>query len=188
MLVQTVDSWDIGAPKSSWVWDTSKPVDRRAWATFDPARIYRYTLGRLWRVDKPRCLFVMLNPSIGTASVDDPTIRRCVDFAQRWGCGSLEIGNLFAYRSTDPRELHKQADPVGPKNDEVLLGLQRRAKLVVAAWGLRGKLHHRDREVLYKIGDRGPIHCLGLTKGGQPVHPLYVPAETKLQVLDSGGC
>lgn len=125
----------------------------------------------------------MLNPSTATEDEDDPTIRRCIDFAKRWGGGTLEVGNLFAYRSTDPAELAKQGDPVGPGNDEALVTIARRADLLVAAWGSGGRLNGRSHEVTALLVSRPHtnLFVLGLTKLGQPQHPLYVPAKTTLK-------
>lgn len=47
---------------------------------------YRYWLTREWDAEKPRVLFVMLNPSTGDHEEDDNTIKRCVGFAKRWCC------------------------------------------------------------------------------------------------------
>jgi hypothetical protein len=128
----------------------------------------------------------MLNPSTATEHDDDPTIRRCIDFAKRWGYGGLEVGNLFALRSTDPAILRYFGDPIGPKNDEVLIGICHRAAFVVAAWGVHGKLRGRGGQVLRLLGNHKAIHSLGLTEEGQPRHPLYVPAVTEPVVLDQG--
>ena len=40
----------------------------------------------------------MLNPSTADAQTNDPTIRRCLQFAQAWGYGTLEVVNLFAFK------------------------------------------------------------------------------------------
>src|SRR3546814_16904510 len=64
-------------------------------------------LWRIWDDTKPQCMFIMLNPSTADADLDDPTIRRCIGFAKSWGYGGLQVCNLFAYRSTEPRELLK---------------------------------------------------------------------------------
>ena len=90
-------------------------------AIISPCGRYRYVLKRnlpqAIRWVKP-CLFVMLNPSVADAELDDPTIRRCIGFAKREGCTELTVVNLFAYRSTDPEGLLIQTrDPIGDMND-----------------------------------------------------------------------
>jgi hypothetical protein len=158
-------------------------ADRRAWATFDATRTYRFTLGRIWDAAKPRCAFIMLNPSVATDVILDPTVTRCIGYAKDWGYGSLEVGNLFALRSTDPRALYKHPDPVGPGNDEALLRIHDRAKMVVVAWGNHGALNKRSRDVLQLLGPRGPLHYLWLTKSGEPGHPLYMAATLSPKLL-----
>lgn len=147
-------------------------------ATIDPTGRYRYTLWREWDLNAPRIAFVMLNPSTADAATDDPTIRRCIGFARSWGYGSVEVVNLFAYRTTDPEVLRRVADPTGPENDRYLLKARRRAGEMVAAWGNRGAFRDRDRVVIRLLFDRGGvIYCLGRTRAGQPRHPLYVKGD-----------
>ncbi|BDA75123.1 hypothetical protein CAL7716_092890 [Calothrix sp. PCC 7716] len=95
---------------------------------------YRYLLSRKWDASKPKITFVMLNPSTADANQDDPTLRKCINFAQSLGYGSLKVVNLFAYRATKPCELRKVADPVGPKNNYYIQLATRRASLVIVAW------------------------------------------------------
>src|SRR3989449_11540410 len=103
-------------------------------ACFSRCGTYRYALWRRWAAG-PQVLFVMLNPSTADAQRDDPTIRRCIGFARRWGCGGIEVVNLFALRATDPRRLRYTRDPVGPENVAHLARAAGRASLVGAAWG-----------------------------------------------------
>ena len=77
---------------------------------------YRYQLSRIWDEEKPMVLFIMLNPSTADADVDDPTIRRVVNFAKSWGYGGVFVGNLYAFRSTDPKVLRYIDDPIGEEN------------------------------------------------------------------------
>ena len=77
---------------------------------------YRYQLSRIWEEEKPKVLFIMLNPSTADADVDDPTIRRVVNFAKSWGYGGVFVGNLYAFRSTDPKGLRYIDNPVGEDN------------------------------------------------------------------------
>ncbi|BBA36813.1 uncharacterized protein sS8_4890 [Methylocaldum marinum] len=141
---------------------------------------YRYALRRRWS-GGDQVLFVMLNPSTADAEKDDPTIRRCIAFAQEWDFGALAVGNLFAFRTPSPRGLRAAADPVGPHNDRELVRLQAESKLVVAAWGNYGGFLQRDAAVRALLSG---LHILGLTKQDQPRHPLYVPAETQPRAWD----
>lgn len=144
---------------------------------------YRYALWRRWDKTRPRLVFIMLNPSTADAEHDDATIRVCMGRARRMGFGGIRVLNLFALRATDPAELDRADDPVGPEADGWLekgLGLQSFGEMTIAAWGdgglRRGLYRPRWREALGIIcGDMGhPLHCLALTRAGQPRHPLRV--------------
>ena len=137
---------------------------------------YRYALWRVWSEDVSCAMFVGLNPSIADAEDDDPTLRRCVSYARSWGYGGVCIGNLFAYRATDPNELYEVLDPVGPENDKWLEQLAQAAGITVAAWGNKGQYMKRDRQAMLRLGD---LHCLGVTKQGHPKHPLYLRKDLK---------
>jgi hypothetical protein len=139
---------------------------------------YRYWLSRIWD-EKARLIFwVMLNPSTADATQDDATIRKCIGFSQRWVFGGLYVFNLFALRSTDPKALYSHADPVGPLNRKIFAdALERlRPSKIVAAWGNHGTYKGRGAELM----DEFEMEHLGLTKIGQPRHPLYVPYTQKL--------
>lgn len=145
-------------------------------ATFSGDRLYRYKLWRIWDETKRPALFIGLNPSTADENIDDPTIRRCIDFAMQWGEGGLIMANLFAYRSTDPKELKGIADPVGRDNDEYLLDAHRKAGITVLAWGNGGTYLNRG-DIVSKMLP-GAAH-LRITKQGQPQHPLYLPKNTR---------
>ena len=123
--------------------------------------------------------FVMLNPSIATETVLDPTIRRCLDYAQQWGYSDLYVVNLFALRSTDPKELYAHDEPIGQYNDDFIDAVAEHADLVIMAWGVHGK--HKDRGATVRARLRGICkpHYLKLTKAGQPWHPLMLRADLK---------
>ena len=151
-------------------------------ATFSEDRVYRYALTRTWDPGKRRACFIMLNPSTADAEQLDPTVRRCLGFAQSWNCGSLLVLNIFALRSTDPKALYQHDDPVGPDNDAVIEHELRNHKgPVVCAWGAHGQLYARGLEVTRRLRSWGisPL-CLGRTQSGEPKHPLYVRAGTSL--------
>ncbi|HLP89277.1 MAG TPA: DUF1643 domain-containing protein [Nostocaceae cyanobacterium] len=145
---------------------------------------YRYLLSRKWDENLPQVTFVMLNPSKANAYEDDPTITRCINFAHSWGYGCLEVVNLFAYISTDPRELGQVNDPVGAKNNDYIQLAVNQAKLIILAWGA-GKypqIQNRNQEVL-KLIYHQPLYCLGATKDGHPRHPLYLRNSTKPMIF-----
>jgi hypothetical protein len=50
-------------------------------------------------------MFIGLNPSTADETNNDPTIRRCIGFAQTWGYGAVCVTNLFAYRATQLNKL-----------------------------------------------------------------------------------
>jgi len=118
----------------------------------------------------------MLNPSTADASVNDPTIRRCIGYTRREGYGSLVVVNLYALRSTDPVELARHAAPCGPDNDAAILAAAEDARLIVAAWGSDTMAPARARAVEHLL-DGLPLWCLGTNKDGEPKHPLYLAAD-----------
>jgi hypothetical protein len=142
---------------------------------------YRYRLWREWGpASMGSCCFVMLNPSTADAQHDDPTIRRCISFATRWGYGRLDVVNLYALRATKPIELRRHSDPIGPRGDVAIEEAVRGARLVVAAWGVHGT-ERRHASVADALRRMGGVSVLGLTKAGRPKHPLYVAGITRPQ-------
>lgn len=162
----------------------------RASAVLSPCSAYRYALERDWTAaaapgepsPTPRTvLFVLLNPSTADAERDDPTLRRCLGFARDAGFTRLLLCNLFALRATDPAALTVAADPVGPDTDAWLARCAAQAGTVIAGWGAAGTLHPgRVAEVRAALAGHGPLRCLGVTRDGQPRHPLYLPRAARL--------
>jgi hypothetical protein len=151
-------------------------------AAVSPCGRYRTRLWRLWDRRRQPLGIVMLNPSTADASLDDPTIVRCTRRALTAGYGGLEVANLFAWRATDPNELRRAADPVGPGNDAAILATAAAAGgTVVCAWGSRGRLHGRGAAVLAMLLEAGvETWALRVGSDGEPAHPLYLPYGTPL--------
>lgn len=156
--------------------------------------VYRYQLTRIWDETKKVACFVMLNPSTADANIDDPTIRRCVGFATKWGYGGIVVVNLAAFRATDPDKLSEVEDPVGPENLHHVETAISGSEVVVAAWGnvklkfsrgacQRGmSLVSCAKSVVTICESRGKrLRCLGKTSSGQPRHPLYVHGDKELE-------
>lgn len=173
------------------VFDWSNAVARSA--ELSECGRYRWWLRRTWKGGDGRAVcFVMLNPSTADALVDDPTIRRCMGFARRWGFSTLVVRNLFPFRATNPKELLAADCPKGGRQGDAELLAARNAHLVVTAWGgsvpLRSREqpgNGRDQQAIRMLHDI-TMHCLGKTKHGHPRHPLYVRADQPLVVFRSG--
>lgn len=140
---------------------------------------YRYSLSRIWDGRKKPLTFIMLNPSTADAMNDDPTIRRCMGFAEREQAGGIVVVNLYGYRATKPFDLFQATDPIGPANDRALTRVAREAKSIVCAWGANAP---RNRVAYVRaLLDRYQLHCLGITQGGAPRHPLYLKRDQPLE-------
>lgn len=155
-------------------------ANKTATAVISGCGKYRYLLTRRWGLGDRRIVFIMLNPSTADALRDDPTIRKCIAFSKLMNASELHVVNLFAYRATKPREILDKpwSVIVGPENDHYLeAALQSRPNTqVVCAWGAHGWWCDRDADVVDMARQAGvKLYCLGLTKGGHPAHPLYLP-------------
>lgn len=160
-------------------------------ALISPCERYRYVLTRDTKIERyirDYVVFVMLNPSTADATEDDPTIRRCIGFAQRLGYRRLKVVNLYAYRATDPKDLlalcvdDPLIDPVGEDNDiHLFAALSDHWQHVICAWGTKAKPARVKRfaHIAELAGAR--LCCLDITKGGMPKHPLYIKGDTQLK-------
>lgn len=151
---------------------------------------YRYSLGRVWDTVEPHLVWVMLNPSIADAYIDDATIRRVRSFTKREGYGGLIVVNVFAYRATNPKDMHanrRECDDVNLKT----VRLATDSEDVVVAWG-QGVAHVPEFErIQMALAGAHSVRCLGYTKGRivgggirldrQPRHPLMLAKTTPLE-------
>lgn len=145
-------------------------------AVLDEAKKYRYDLWRIWDSAKPLLGYVMLNPSTADWTHDDPTIRKCIGFADRLGYGGFHVVNLFAYRATDPDDLPKlsSVEAIGPENDQHLLRVTAMCEKIICAWGNGGQLHKRSTFVRHLLKGR-PLYSLKINAStAEPAHPLYL--------------
>lgn len=157
---------------------------------FSPCRRYRYTLEHVFdpllHENSPRLImWIGLNPSTADENKLDPTLRRVRGFSAAWGFTSFVMTNLFAFRATDPADMKRAADPVGPANDTWLATMAGRCEKIVAAWGNHGFHRDRDVEVMNLLGVEC-LTCLGLSKTGSPKHPLYIGGDTALVPFQLG--
>jgi len=154
-------------------------------ALFSDDRTYRYVLWRTWDSDLPHVTFIGLNPSTADEVEDDPTIRRCINFAKYWGdYGGIYMLNLFAFRATNPKEMKKTRLPIGHDNLNYMLYYFSRSALIIPAWGNNGTHRNEDKKLMDIIKSSRVFskktYCLGTNKTGTPKHPLYVKGDTSL--------
>ena len=115
-------------------------------AAFSPCGRHRWWLERRWDPQRPRLLFIGLNPSRADDRRDDPTLRRLIGFAQAWGFGSLEVLNLFSRITASPAVLRRSREPLGGRNDAWLserLANLRPGDAVLLGWGNGGRWQHK---------------------------------------------
>jgi len=142
-------------------------------AEFDKERKYRYALWRHWgHSDKGKVMFIGLNPSTADESLNDATIRRCINFAKSWGYGGMYMLNLFAYVSTDPKQLILDTDI--ELNNFHLMEYAGKSEKVIFAWGAFKQHSKRMQEVIAMFPD---AYCIGKSKEGFPKHPLYLKSD-----------
>ncbi len=169
-------------------------------ACFSKCGLYRWWLYRRTGFNQRKLLFIGLNPSNANKYLNDPTTIRLVNFSRSWNYGTLLVINLFAKVASSPSRLKHSKNPIGYEND---LEISKRLRCwaynpswdIWLGWGAKGILMHRNLQVLsllnkfWKIRTNkypkipGPL-AIGLTKCGQPKHPLYVPCNEALRPFD----
>ena len=166
------------------------PLFLESEAYFSSCGLYRWSLKRILTYNKNTLIFIGLNPSKASRKQDDPTLRRLIKFAYSWGYGSLIVVNLFARVSSSPSIIKRCSDPVGKKNDQVLLShffewSQDPSCDLWLGWGNQGVWKNRNLDVMTFLKTSainrgcqfptalGPL-ALGLTMQGHPLHPLYI--------------
>ncbi|MDZ7905237.1 MAG: DUF1643 domain-containing protein [Cypionkella sp.] len=152
-------------------------------AVYSDCEKYRYGLTRLWAETGGKVTFVMLNPSTATEVQNDPTVERCERRARAMGFGAFQVVNIFAFRATDPKDMRRAQDPIGPDNDAAIADACAGAAQIICAWGTHGAHLGRGLAVTQMLTDQGfTLHHLGLTKDGAPKHPLYIGYEIQPMV------
>jgi hypothetical protein len=142
-------------------------------ARFSIDKKHRYRLSRHWDLNKPQLLYIMLNPSIGNETVDDPTIRRLLSFTRKFDYGGFFVGNLFTYITPNPKTLDTSIGLTN-KNLNILTNLVSKVDKVVYAWG-----NYIEEPNELKTFISNPM-CFGKNINGTPKHPLYLPSDSKL--------
>ena len=144
-------------------------------AVYSNCELYRYSLTRSWDSSAKKVLFIMLNPSTATEIQNDPTVERCERRAKALGYGAFKVCNIFAYRSTDPKIMRLQKDPIGPENDKIIIKSANWSNNIICAWGTNGSHLNRGKKIEELLRAKNfTLTHLGLSKDGHPKHPLYI--------------
>lgn len=172
------------------------PGGRLGMVMRDPSGSVRWSLARVWPRAKGtrhrRLVWVMLNPSRADHQRDDATVRRCIGYAEREGCNSIAVVNLVPVVSAYPGDMLAALPSYGRAwwhghNAEAIRGAVVHAEyepLVAVGWGAHGA---RPELAAYRLAVINLLHgsgitpyCLGVTSGGEPVHPLRQRADAPL--------
>tara|TARA_Y100001968_G_scaffold198565_1_gene182152 strand:+ start:845 stop:1366 length:522 start_codon:yes stop_codon:yes gene_type:complete len=164
---------------------------------FSECKSYRWILKKELLAGKKTVVFIGLNPSKGNSSKNDRTLIKIINFCSRWNYKNIYIINLFALISKSPRQLSKSKDPIGGNNNLITLKLlefwwENTNCDLWLGWGDKGQLNGRDLEVkkliknlsnlkLNKNNYSKRVLSLGLSKKGNPRHPLYMPNQSFLR-------
>jgi hypothetical protein len=157
-------------------------------AVISPCGLYRYRLERTVAKEGPVYAFFGINPSTADASIDDATVRKWIGFTTRWGGSRFIVGNVFAYRATDVKALASVDDPFGDEIGDHTTAIIEDADILVPCWGNACKVPPQLQyafDVLMDalVSSGKPVMHFGLTKSGDPKHPLMLGYDTPLTPL-----
>ncbi len=94
--------------------------------------------------------------------------------------GSLVLVNLVAFRATQPTVLRAAGPPRSPTALRVRHEELAACAAVVACWGAAAWALPEATRLLRQLVRRGrAVHAFGLTRGGHPRHPLYLPSTAR---------
>lgn len=142
--------------------------DQHKGALFSECHKYRYKLWRIWNDDLPKVMCIGLNPSNADSIKNDPTINILIRVLTRLGYGGFYMMNLFAWISSEPKDLLIVADPIGD-NDYHLERIAGVCDNVIICWGNFKQAKERIEIVLPRFPE---AQCFGYNKNGTPMHPM----------------
>jgi len=150
---------------------------------FSPDQKYRYYLQRNFKKNAKNLLvFIMLNPSTANEQYNDPTVERCQNHALNKNYDGMIILNIFAYRTTNPKQLLQTKNPIGEKNNQTIINTIKKHQNIICAWGNHGKILNRSNEIKKILKKhRKKTQAFEITKQNEPKHPLYIPYNKKLK-------
>jgi hypothetical protein len=116
----------------------------------------------------------MLNPSSpADESKNSRTMEKVRKIADIWGYGTVYVGNIYPYRSSDSSVLRGLTIPeeMMKENTKSICEMLEICEAVVYAWGTNGPL---VEPVWLKEIVKDKACCIGKSAKGFPRHPLWV--------------
>ena len=167
---------------------------------FSECGCYRWILKRELLTGKKSIVFIGLNPSKANSSNNDRTLTRIINFCTRWNYKNIYVINLFGLIAKSPIQLSKSNEPIGGNNNLITIKSlefwrENNNCDLWLGWGDKGQLDGRDRRVLKLIKNFSNskskennyskrVLSLGLSKKGNPRHPLHMPNQSLLRRFD----
>ena len=136
--------------------------------------VFRYSLEKIWENNKPKALFILINPSKGTSLKLDNTICNIVNYCVDGNYGAMRLVNLFPLMATSPQELSGKLKCGQQDNNIAIIESINWATNIYIAWGSNDKYQiKRKREVeniLYEHCSGKQIRCWMDSKNNYPKH------------------
>ena len=109
----------------------------------------------------------MLNPSTADSKNDDPTLKKCMYYSNKFGHNKLSVVNLFPHISTVPR---LNDFSFCKKNRSIVKEVISENDIIYLAWGFNFKI----KKWLKLILENKRVFVLEMSKNNTPKHPLYL--------------
>ena len=109
----------------------------------------------------------MMNPSIADSKTDDPTVKKCIYYSNKFGYNRLSIVNIFPNVSTVPRI---NEFSFCKNNFHFIKDVLKENKYIYLAWGFNFEI----KEWLKPLLKNKSVFALEMSKKNTPKHPLYL--------------
>lgn len=144
-------------------------------AVYSDDQKYRYSLTKVWDMDKPRATFIGINPSDATELLMDKTVMNLMNHLICSGYGQVEIVNLFAFRSKKQEGLRNRDQKFENINVEYVRKALKGSELIIVGWGrgADGKVKYREaiNTVKHELSSfKDQVKCFQDRKGNINCH------------------
>lgn len=144
-------------------------------AIFSKDEKYRYSLTKIWDEGKPKAVFIGINPSDATEIIMDKTVMNLMNHLITNNYGSVEIVNLFAYRSKNQDNLKYGSEEQEKFNLEFVKNALKDASIIIVGWGRGAEKKAKYTYIINKVKEELKKHerktkCFQDTKGNINCH------------------